>query len=105
VPFPADALSDVAITLHIEGPPEEQTGHPGSRATSYLTHGDLTSAEELPSDKKTVEHWYFIASINVTALPEGGAVAVLGDSITDGRGSTTNGNDDGRMFLPNVCKH
>ena len=93
VSFPADALSDVAITLHIEGPPEGQTGHPGSRATSYLAHGDLTSAKELPSDKKTVEHWYFIAGIDVTALPEVGAVAVLGDSITDGRGSTTNGND------------
>jgi lysophospholipase L1-like esterase len=92
ISFPATALSDVAITLHIDVPPLEQTGHPGSRTTSYLTHGDATSAAELPG-AKTVDHWYFIAGIDVTAPPGAAAVVVVGDSITDGRGSTTNGND------------
>jgi lysophospholipase L1-like esterase len=92
VSFPATALSDVAITLHIDVPPDEQTGHPGSRATSYLAHGDLVSALDLPG-AKTVDHWYFIAGIDVLAPPEARAVVVLGDSITDGRGATTNGNN------------
>jgi lysophospholipase L1-like esterase len=91
-PFPISALSDVAITLHIDAPPEEQTGHPGSRATSYFTHGDLVSALEFPA-AKTVEHWYFIAGIDVAAPPEAASVVVLGDSITDGRGATTNRNN------------
>ncbi len=90
--FPATALSDVAITLHVDTVPVEQTGHPGSRATSYLAHGDQVSAPEF-RDAKTVEHWYFIAGIDVTAPPEARAIAVLGDSITDGHGATTNGND------------
>jgi lysophospholipase L1-like esterase len=92
VSFPTDALSDVAITFHIDVPPQEQTGHPGSRATSYVTHGNSTSATELQG-AKTVEHWYFIAGIDVPAPPEAGAIVVLGDSITDGDGATTNGND------------
>ena len=92
VSFPVNALSDVAITLHIDVPPDEQTGHPGSRATSYLAHRNLTSAAEL-SGAKAVDHWYFIAGIDVTAPPEARAVVVLGDSITDGHGATTNGND------------
>jgi len=92
VSFPAKALSDVAITLQLDVAPVEQTGHPGSRATSYITHGDLVSAPEFRG-VKTVEHWYFIAGIDVTAPPEARAVAVLGDSITDGHGATTNGND------------
>ena len=92
VSFPADALSDVAITFHIDVPPQEQTGHPGSRATSYLTHGNSVSATDLPG-AKTVEHWYFIAGIDVPAAPEAGAIVVLGDSITDGHGATTNGDD------------
>jgi lysophospholipase L1-like esterase len=92
VSFPADALSDVAITFHIDVPPQEQTGHPGSRATSYVTHGNSISATELQGAKK-VEHWYFIAGIDVPAPPEAGAIVVLGDSITDGHGATTNGND------------
>jgi len=32
VSFPVNALSDVAITLHIGAAPDEQTGHPGSRS-------------------------------------------------------------------------
>ena len=92
VSFTLNALSDLAITLHIDGSPDEQTGHPGSRATSYLTHGDLVSARELPG-AKTCEHWYFIAGIDVAAPPQASAVVILGDSITDGHGVTTNGND------------
>jgi lysophospholipase L1-like esterase len=92
VSFTVNALSDLAITLHIDGSPEEQTGHPGSRATSYRTHGDLVSALELPG-AKTCEHWHFIAGIDVAAPPQASAVVILGDSITDGRGATTNGND------------
>lgn len=92
VSFSANALSDVAITLHIEVPPDDQTGHPGSRATSYFVHGDSVSATDLPG-AKTVEHWYFIAGIDVAAPANAGAIVVLGDSITDGHGATTNGND------------
>lgn len=92
VAFSADALSDVAITLHIDAPPNEQTGHPGSRATSYVAHGDLVSATEL-AGAKTADHWYFIAGIDVAAPLEAEAIVVIGDSITDGHGATTNGND------------
>jgi len=90
--FRADALSDLAITMRIKVAPEEQTGHPGSRATSYVTHEALATASELPG-AKTVEHWYFIAGVDVAASPDARAVVVLGDSITDGHGATTNGND------------
>jgi lysophospholipase L1-like esterase len=38
-------------------------------------------------------HWYIISGIDVLADTEGGAVVALGDSITDGRGSTTDGNN------------
>jgi lysophospholipase L1-like esterase len=92
VSFPVHALSDVAITVHISQPPAGQTGHPGSRATSFLAHGNLVSATEFRSAKR-IEHWYFIAGIDVTATPEAKAVVALGDSITDGHGATTNGND------------
>jgi lysophospholipase L1-like esterase len=90
--FPVDPLSDLAITLHADVPPLEQTGHPGSRATSYITHGDYVSALDLPG-YKTVEHWYFIAEIDVASQPGDRAIVVLGDSISDGHGATTNGNN------------
>jgi lysophospholipase L1-like esterase len=92
IAFSAAPLSDLAVTLHIDLPPPSQTGHPGSRATSYLIHGDLVSTADL-SDAKTFEHWYFISGVDVLASPDAAAIVALGDSITDGHGATTNGND------------
>ena len=87
-------LSDLAVSIHFDVPPAEQTGHPGSRATSYLVHGDAVSAADLPAARK-FDHWYQLAAIDV-AVQSGAGVATivaLGDSITDGHGATTNGND------------
>jgi lysophospholipase L1-like esterase len=41
----------------------------------------------------SVAHWYFLSAIEVYAPPHAAAVVVIGDSLSDGRGSTTNGND------------
>jgi lysophospholipase L1-like esterase len=92
IAYPVPALSDLAITLHLDTPPEQQTGHPGSRATSYLAHGDMAAAPDLPNAKK-IDHWYWIAGIDVNAVKNSAAIVVLGDSITDGHGATINGND------------
>jgi lysophospholipase L1-like esterase len=53
-------------------------------------------AADLP-DAKKVDHWYNLTEIDVRADGKAAAkaavVVALGDSITDGHGSTTNGND------------
>ena len=92
VTFSAAALSNLAISIHYDEPPVGETGHPGSRATSYVEHGDAVSAANLP-DAKTVEHWYQISGVDVAGSDKSAAVVILGDSITDGHGATTNGND------------
>ena len=85
-------LSDLAITLQIEAPPAQQTGHPGSRATSYLAAGVPVSAVEIPGTQ-AIDHWYFVSGVDVSAGSDAAAVVAFGDSITDGHGATTNGND------------
>ncbi|MBV9779257.1 MAG: SGNH/GDSL hydrolase family protein [Acidobacteriaceae bacterium] len=90
--YPVKPGSDLAISIQFENPPERETGHPGSHATSYLVHGNAVSAADLPNAKK-IEHWYQLSGVDVTAPSESSAVVALGDSITDGHGSTTNGND------------
>ena len=92
VVMPVAALSNLAISIHYDEPPVGETGHPGSRATSYVAHGDLVSAANLP-EAKTVEHWYQISGVDVVAEKKAASVVTLGDSITDGHGATTNGND------------
>ena len=66
------------------------TSHPGSRTTSHLVAGDHTGSVALPGATPT-DHWYFLSGVEVPS--EADAVVVIGDSLTDGRGSTTNGND------------
>ena len=92
IDFPVAPLSNLAITIHYDEPPARETGHPGSRATSYLVHGDEVSAADLP-DAKKVDHWYQLAGVDVAGPPNAAAIVTLGDSITDGHAATTNGND------------
>jgi GDSL-like Lipase/Acylhydrolase family len=92
IDYPVAALSNLAVTFHLDDAPTTQTGHPGSRATSYFVHGDFVSAATLAAPG-SAEHWYQISEIDVQAVPGAGSIVALGDSITDGHGSTTNGND------------
>jgi len=92
IDYPVAALSNLAVTFHLDAAPARQTGHPGSRATSYYVHGDQVAAADLPAAKK-VDHWYQIAGIDVATPQNAAAIVALGDSITDGHGATTNGND------------
>ena len=86
--------SNLTVTLYLAAGQASNkiTSHPGSRTTSHLVKGDHLTDVSL-SATTAVDHWYFLSGLDVSA-PEGtGAVVALGDSLTDGRGSTTNGND------------
>ena len=87
------ALADISVTMHLAEAPVQQTGHPGSRATSYIAHGDLLAAAEMTSGAKRFDHWTMLSGVDVLAKVPGYSVVALGDSITDGHGATTNGND------------
>ncbi|HVJ03692.1 MAG TPA: SGNH/GDSL hydrolase family protein [Sphingomonas sp.] len=84
VALPVEAGADLAITLFLPKAPDRQTGHPGSRATSYFVHGNQVTATELPG-AKTAPRWFVIGGVEVDA-PGASALVVLGDSITDGYG-------------------
>ncbi|MEJ1971060.1 MAG: SGNH/GDSL hydrolase family protein [Lacunisphaera sp.] len=93
VDLPLAPMADVAVTIVTKAAPTDITGHPGSRTTSYFTYdGAAPEAADLSAGKHA-DHWYFISSVDVRTAKPAAAIAVLGDSITDGRGSTTNGND------------
>src|SRR3954471_15236140 len=88
---PADSL---AVTIYLaQGQPSLNiTSHPGSRTTIYIAAGNHVSDPDL-ANATQVAHWYFLSAVQVmTRQPTFGAV-MLGDSLTDGRGSTTDRND------------
>jgi lysophospholipase L1-like esterase len=87
--FNLEPLSNVAITIYFGETSPDVTGHPGSRTTSYILTGNEVSKVEF-TDAVQTDHWYTINGIDVVRTDSAAAVAVLGNSITDGRGSGTN---------------
>jgi lysophospholipase L1-like esterase len=92
IAYPLAALSDLTVSMHVEAEPGQQTGHPGSRQTTFYAPGDLTAAPDMPSAKH-VEHWYMLSGVDVQSSPRAFSIVALGDSITDGHATTTNGDD------------
>jgi len=85
--FPLEQIKLTAISLQFGATvPSDITGHPGARTTSYIADGDVV-AEEGITEVETRERWYFINAIEVMAPADAFAIALLGDSITDGYGT------------------
>ena len=77
----------LSITVCYGETPVNATSHRGSRTTSYIMKGEAKPKAPFKTFEK-VDHWYSIAAIDV--MGGGESIPVLGNSITDGRGSTTN---------------
>jgi lysophospholipase L1-like esterase len=91
--FDLPIVADVALSIYFGEISEASiTGHPGSRTTSFVITTNAVSEASLP-DAKKMEHWYLISAIEVQADNPSRAIVVLGDSITDGRGSTNDKNN------------
>ena len=89
VAFTLTPRIDVAITIYFGQSSATVTGHPGSRTTSYILAGNTTTTTDF-TGAVTTDHWYTINAIDVLAPSTASCAAILGNSITDGRGSTTN---------------
>ena len=81
-------LQRLSITINYAKTPQNATSHRGSRTTSYIMKGESKPKKPFVV-AEALDHWYNIAAIDVKA--DGPTCwAVLGNSITDGRGTTTN---------------
>jgi lysophospholipase L1-like esterase len=88
-----NAGESVTVTMYLRGGQGglAVSSHPGSRTTSWLAQGDQTSAATVADTP--VDHWYYVYALEGLLPRDRCAFVIIGDSITDGRGSTTNGND------------
>ena len=83
-------LERVAITINYTSAPEIPTVHMGSRTTSYIMKG-VTNAHSNFEKAFRENHWYNISGIDVYTMSNNmSAIAIIGNSITDGKCSTDN---------------
>ncbi|KAL2004504.1 hypothetical protein VTN00DRAFT_3389 [Thermoascus crustaceus] len=96
IEFQVKPQSTLTVSVYLE---EGQRGghitsHPGSRTTSWMSFGNFVHAENLTdSSVQSVEHWYFLSAVEAWLPAASSGFAIIGDSITDGRGSDTNENN------------
>jgi lysophospholipase L1-like esterase len=98
---PADldiaALGSVAVSLYLPEQTPVSTFHWEGRQTAYIGSGNLVSADTIPATA-TLDSRVFLSGILVNAK-DARTVVALGDSITDGAGSTPNANRRWPDFL------
>jgi lysophospholipase L1-like esterase len=83
-------LERVAITINYTSAPEVPTVHMGSHTTSYIMKG-VTNAHSNFAKAFRENHWYNISGIDVYTMSNNmSAIAIIGNSITDGKCSTDN---------------
>ena len=81
-------LQRLVVTINYGQTPKNATSHRGSRTTSYIMSGECKPGKPFVVAEK-LDHWYNITAIDVPATDKE-CIAALGNSITDGRGTTTN---------------
>ena len=90
LPFALKPLERVAITINYTSAPTVPTVHMGSRTTSYIIKG-VTNAHSNFETAFRENHWYNISGIDVyTMRTDLSSIAIMGNSITDGKCSTDN---------------
>lgn len=87
--FKVKDREDIAVSIYFGETSPSITGHPGSRTTSYILGGNAVESIDMEGSVPS-DHWYVINGIDVKAPASTASIAILGNSITDGRGSGTN---------------
>jgi lysophospholipase L1-like esterase len=81
------ALARLAVTIHVPEGAGASTTHGVGHQTAYFLRGDASAAPVFRAGDADASR-YFLTGVEVEAGPDAGTVVVLGDSITDGVGST-----------------
>ena len=90
LPYDLKYLQRLAITINYTSAPTIPTVHMGSRTTSYIMKG-VTNAHSNFEKAFRENHWYNISGIDVyTMRTDLSSIAIIGNSITDGKCSTDN---------------
>ncbi|SFY47527.1 hypothetical protein STEPF1_00738 [Streptomyces sp. F-1] len=83
------AGADLAVSLHTPHAAGPASGHRMALRTSYTGQGAHTAAPGAAHWTGTTGSWWYLDAVSVRpGRPATGAVAVLGDSLTDGERST-----------------
>ncbi len=86
------ALADLAVSIYLPQQTFATTTHVLGLTTTYVSPtGDHTQAVAMPVSAISTS-WYFLTAVDVLTPSGSSAIVAIGDSITDGFGSTVDSN-------------
>ncbi|ERT01051.1 hypothetical protein HMPREF1624_02288 [Sporothrix schenckii ATCC 58251] len=93
IDYKVDPQSMLSVNLYLQGGQSGSsiTGHPGSRTSTWMQAGEHLNATTVTG--ASTKHWYYVNAVEAWAPANTSALIILGDSITDGRGSTDDANN------------
>ena len=80
-------MTDLAVSLYVVNNAVKPANHTPSLHTGYISMGDTTGATSM-LEPTTTASYLWLRSVDVIASAQHFAIACLGDSITDGYGTT-----------------
>ncbi|MEU9187752.1 SGNH/GDSL hydrolase family protein [Streptomyces sp. NPDC048484] len=89
------AASNLLVTLHTPGDSGPATYHRDALQTNFLAlngNGDRAADVRGTAYRATTGSWYYVTGVDVRRPEAAGSVVALGDSLTDGSGSTPSAN-------------
>lgn len=93
IPVHVAPQGDLLISLYVPGPTGPPTYHHLAYQHSFAAPGNRVDQQSGDAFSQVYQNWYFLAALEVSESPARGAVVALGDSITNGQGSTIDEND------------
>lgn len=90
IEMPVSALDSVVVSLYVPRNTGPAATHPLGRATAYIAAGDQTAAATMEEVDTSSTARYFLSGVEADS-PGASTLVTLGDSITDGYGSTIDG--------------
>jgi lysophospholipase L1-like esterase len=91
VAFPVAALDEIAVSAYVPVRVETSTMHTTAIQTVYFAPSDATAATTFPEGATDTSR-YFLTDVEVAASADARAVVIVGDSTSDGVGSTEDRN-------------
>ncbi len=99
VPLAVPALADVAVSIHVRDATPTNTVHSIGLNPGVIAQGNVVGAASLPG-ATPVRSYFWLSGLSVPASAEAtGAIATLGDSITDGYAVTPGSHGDWPALL------
>lgn len=88
VTYPVAAFESLSINVYLPQGSGAATTHRLAMQSAWVSPGNTTQAADLPPGTQSISFWHYISAVDVFGSEARSTIVTVGDSITDGFGSS-----------------